>query len=116
MPTEIDTQWLIEHIDRKFADADTKRASGLTAVHQKIEDHANSARESLAEFSRETTAALGKIGRELGQHDTRLSAIEDAKAADSVKMDGWTKAGATIILGGGGLAAFWRWLTGGDAS
>lgn len=114
MPSEIDTKWLIDHIDRKFGEADTKRASGLAAVHQKIEDHVAEARESLADFSRETTLALGKIGRELSAHETRISAMEDAKTAGADRTDGWLKAGATIVLGGGGLAAFWRWLTGGE--
>ncbi|MDX2018224.1 MAG: hypothetical protein SFY95_11395 [Planctomycetota bacterium] len=112
MPAEIDTKWLVDHIDRKFKEADDKRALGLTAVHQKIDDHANEARSSLAAFSHETTAALGAIRRELGQHETRIDAIEAAKTAAATRADGWWKAGATIVLGGGGLTALIRWMEG----
>lgn len=112
MPAEIDTLKLLEHIDRKFKDADDKRSAGLTAVHEKIDDHANEARASLAAFSETTTSALGKIAVELGKHETRIDAIETARSGEATRSDGWWKTGATIVLGGGGLAAFMRWLEG----
>ncbi len=112
MPAEIDTMRLLEHIDTKFADADRKRADGLAIVHAKIDDHAREARESLSEFRTETTAALGTLSVELGKHDLRIGSIERGKAAAETRADGWWKTGASILLGGGGLAALLEWLRG----
>ncbi len=113
MSAEIDTMRLLEHIDSKFADADRKRADGLAIVHAKIDDHAREARESLAEFSRETTAALGGLSVRVGQHETRIGAIEARKASEATRADGWWKAGATVVLGGGGFATLLEWLRNG---
>lgn len=107
-----DTMKLIEHIDRKFEDADRKRAQGLEVVHRKIDDHATEARESLNAFRSETTAALGGLSVELGKHDLRIDSIESKASAEATRADGWWKTGATIVLGGGGLATLLEWLRG----
>lgn len=112
MTPEIDTKWLIAHIDKKFEDADKKRASGLEIVHKKIDDHAREARESFDGFRTETTAALGALSVQLGKHDTRIGSIESKASAEKVRADGWWKTGATIVLGGGGLATLMEWLRG----
>lgn len=112
MPAEIDTLELIRHLDRKFEDADRKRADGLAIVHRKIDDHAREARESLGEFRTETTAALGALSVEIGKHETRLGSIEGRAKTDDERASGWWKTGATIVLGGGGLATLLDWLRG----
>lgn len=112
MPAEIDTLKLMEHIDRKFDDADRKRSDGLAVVHAKIDDHAREARESFDGFRTETTAALGALSVQLGKHDTRIGSIESKASAEKVRADGWWKTGATIVLGGGGLATLMEWLRG----
>ncbi len=109
MPAEIDTMRLLEDIDGKFAEADRKRADGLSAVHAKIEDHAREARENLGEFRSETTAALGSISVKLGQHETRIKAIESARADEASRTDGWWKTAAGVVLGGGWLWHFFGW-------
>lgn len=112
MTPEIDTKWLIDHIDKKFADADRKRADGLEIVHKKIDDHARVARDALDAFRGETTAALGSLAVEIGKHDQRIGSIENRASTEKVRLDGWWKTGATIVLGGGGLATFLEWLRG----
>lgn len=113
MPAEIDTMRLLEHIDSKFADADRKRAEGLSVVHAKIDDHAREARESLGEFRAETTAALGSLSVEMGKHATRIGAIESSRAGEASRVDGWWKTAAAIVFGGGGLATFLEWIRNG---
>lgn len=113
MTPEIDTMKLIEHIDRKFEDADRKRAQGLEVVHKKIDDHAREARDSFDGFRSETTAALGALGVELGKHDLRIDAIEGRAMKDDANVAGWWKTGAAIVFGGGGLATFLEWLRNG---
>lgn len=112
MPAEIDTMRLIEHLDAKFAEADRKRGASLEVVHRKIDDHAKEARQSLGEFRTETTAALGQLSVEIGKHDTRIEAIESGASSEKARADGWWKTGATIVLGGGGLATLLEWLRG----
>lgn len=112
MPAEIDTIALLNHIDGKFADADRKRADGLAIVHSKIDDHAREARDSLAAFRTETTAALGSLSVEIGKHDTRLDAIEERESTSDAKVEGRMLAAAKIILSGGGLAALYEVLRG----
>lgn len=113
MPADIDTMRLLEHIDGKFAEADRKRAEGLSIVHAKIDDHAREARESLGEFRSETTAALGTLSVEIGKHDTRIEAIEAKASAEATRADGWWKTGAAIVFGGGSLATLLEWLRNG---
>ena len=112
MPAEIDTMKLIEHIDRKFEDADRKRADGLSVVHRKLDDNSQQARDSLDAFRTETTAALGGIGVQLGKHELRLDSIESKAANEDSRADGWWKTGAAVVLGGGGLHALLEWLRG----
>lgn len=112
MTPEIDTMQLIEHIDRKFEDADRKRADGLAVVHRKIDDHAREARESFDAFRGETTSALGSLAVEIGKHAERIGSIENKASAEKARSDGWWKTGATIVLGGGSFHALLEWLRG----
>lgn len=100
MPTEIDTLKLIEHMDAKFRDADEKRREGLNLVHQKIDAHSKEARESLADFSRETTATLGGFALKIGNHDMRIEAVERHRSAGRASWSSWIKLIAAGILGG----------------
>lgn len=93
MPAEIDTQWLIDHMDKQFNTADQKRTAGFDAVHGR----------------------LNAMSETVAKHEIRIGSLETNKSKSDDRTDNWARTGATVILGSGGLAALWAWLTGGGA-
>lgn len=108
MPAEIDTKWLIDHMDKQFRSADEKRSEGLRVVHEKIDDHAKEARETHQEFALQVTCEITSLGMKIDGHGQRFASMD--KAAE--RKDGWWKTAVTVILGGGGLATLIEWLRG----
>jgi len=102
VPADIDTKWLIDHIDAKFEASDSKRQAGLDAVHDQI-----------AEQGKQITRIGTNLDNHIAATNAKFVAIETRESRAGERKDTWLRTGATGLLGGGSLWAFLEWIRSG---
>lgn len=88
MPAEVDTQWLISHIDQKFEDADSRRSEGFGAIHGR----------------------LNTLAKDVADHDARIKAIEKREDTAAANKEGRAMTAIKILLSGGTIAGVLEFL------
>jgi ferric-dicitrate binding protein FerR (iron transport regulator) len=98
----IDTKWLISHIDGKFEASERSRQDGFRTVHEK-----------LSAQGEQITRIDTTLSKHITESTKKFEAIEQADRNSDDRRDVWVRTGLTSLVGGGSIAALIEWFRNG---